>query len=524
MRPSRGVPYGPSMHQTSRRNFLRAAATATTASALGALMTTPHADAETPAQGPDQPNILLVMTDQERGWWWLPDNFEFDDLLPNRARLRRNGLSFSEYHTVTAPCGPARSVLMTGRHTRQTRVFDNPNLPWGVSMPHDAQKLPTIGHRLRDSGYETAYLGKWHLTTDADMEALPHPHSLEDYGFGYWQGHDAGGTSGTEGQVEDPEFTAAACTWLETVAPTVTKPWFACVSLVNPHDINAFPKTAPAEVPAYLDPAIPLEELVPNLKDDLRTKPRIHSFWKWLWDTPFAAGHIDDADTATWRRLLDTYIHYMVQVDAYIGQLLDSLDASGQAGRTVVIFTSDHGELGGAHTLRAKGPEIYRESHNVPFVVVDPRRPELAGTSTAALASSLDVAPTLLSLAGADPAQTDLPGHSLAPVLSDPGASVRHGMLFTWDARQACWLRAQRGFLRGYYDGRSKLGRYFRPGTQDGPLRRQRFELYDVASDPGETRNLARYPDGLARALELNEVMSALIAKEIGRDTGMTGF
>jgi arylsulfatase len=262
-------------------------------------------------------------------------------------------------------------------------------------------------------------------------------------------------------------------------------------------------------------------------------------------DTMF--GRVPDDDA--WRRGISFYLNCIRDVDRSIDVVLDALEASGQADRTVVVLTSDHGELAGGHGLRQKGNLVYDENFHVPLVVC---HPDVAGGSrTDALGSAVDLAPTLLDIAGVDDSARaerfpGLHGTSLLPTLS--GDTVRDGVLTAVEIvttlDDAFWrslgepdgpervasgqLRpdfTKRGFLRGYTDHRYTFGRYFSPLGPNRPRTLEQLRadndvvLYDRASDPDERVNLADDPAHDALVDELSQRLEALIDAEIGEDT-----
>ncbi len=99
----------------------------------------------------NKPNILMIVTDQEYAHQPMPAEFA----LPSRDRIRARGVTFNHHHCTTTVCTPSRSVMLTGRHTPHTRMFDNTNFAWIDDMKADPKALPTIGHMLRDLGYHT---------------------------------------------------------------------------------------------------------------------------------------------------------------------------------------------------------------------------------------------------------------------------------------------------------------------------------------------------------------------------------
>ena len=138
------------------------------------------------------PNILLIVSDQERQRDWLPDGYP----LPNRQRLIDAGLEFTNYYTHTSPCSPSRATLFTGQYMAEHGVTENSTGPHNPVLSYDT---PTLGHILREQGYTTAYKGKWHL------ENTPFP-NMEAYGFGDWEGNDQSwwGLAGTGTEYDGP--------------------------------------------------------------------------------------------------------------------------------------------------------------------------------------------------------------------------------------------------------------------------------------------------------------------------------
>jgi arylsulfatase len=255
------------------------------------------------------------------------------------------------------------------------------------------------------------------------------------------------------------------------------------------------------------------------------------------------------ADDEHWRAGLNFYLNSLRDVDRHIDTVLDALEASGQADRTVVIFTADHGDLAGSHGLRQKGNLVYDENFHVPLIIAHPDRS--GPTTTDAMASAVDLAPTLLAITGLDDQQiaTDYPalkGHSLLPALT--GGQVRDGVLTavesitTLDADfwthfdqpdvvqriESGSLRpdwTKRGFLRGYTNRRYTFGRYFSPLEPSRPTSLDRLftdndvVLYDRQTDPAEEHNLASDPAQRNVVSTCLDKLETLISDEIGNDT-----
>src|SRR5215831_10329182 len=196
-------------------------------------------------------NILLIFTDQER--YFRPGELPKDYRLPAHERLAKKGIVFENHHINSCVCTPSRSVLYTGRHIQQTKMFDNTNFPWISSMSTD---LHTVGDMLREAGYYTAYKGKWHLTKEFEtVNELGSPtkiftKEMEAYGFSDYFGvgdiiaHTRGG------YLHDGIISAMGVTWLRGRGKELAaqgKPWFLAVNLVNPHDIMFVDTDRPGE-------------------------------------------------------------------------------------------------------------------------------------------------------------------------------------------------------------------------------------------------------------------------------------
>jgi arylsulfatase A-like enzyme len=505
-----------------------------------------------------RPNILLIVTDEERQRIPRPKGFS----LPARERLAEKGMTFDNYYAASAMCSSSRSVIYTGRHVVETEIYDNDNMPY--IRPLDPG-LGTIGTMLGSQGYFCTYQGKWHLSNAYLDPANPRStvRDLEPYGFFEW--NDWGDIDGGAwaGLMIDPVIAGQAVRWLRNRAATVAaeQPWFMAVNFVNPHDIMSFDyggrsqvqlppalahavvTKAPADVPVYR--AQWDFDLPASVHDDLAgAAPAVREYAA-VTDVAFGPVAGNDA----WRAGMNFYLNCLRDVDRSIDLVLDALHASGQADRTVVIFTADHGDLVGSHGLRQKGALVYDENFHVPLIVAHPDH--RGGNRSQTLASAVDLASTVLEVAGVDAraAATAFPqlhGRSLMPALD--GRSTRDGVLTAvenvanldadfWrhfsdpDVGQKIasgdlrpdWTK--RGFLRGYTDERYSFGRYFaplepnRPTNPDELFAANDVVLYDRRNDPGEMRNLAAEPTSQDLVAEYLTKLEGLIDSEIGMDT-----
>ena len=527
-------------------------------------------------------NILFILTDQER--FFRPGELPKDYRLPAHERLAKKGIVFENHQINSCVCTPSRSVLYTGRHIQHTKMFDNTNFPWISSMSTD---IPTLGHMLREAGYYTAYKGKWHLTKEFEtVNSLGTPEKIftkemDAYGFNDYFGvgdiiaHTRGG------YLHDGIISAMGVNWLRGHARELAaqdKPWFLAVNLVNPHDIMFVNTDRPGEKvqarnilghiePAPADPLYERQwtfELPGSYSQRLDAPGRPSAHTDYLESHDALVGNIANEDRR-WRYRHNYYLNCLRDVDRSIVPLLDELGALRLESNTIVVLTSDHGDLDGAHRLHSKGATAYREQNNVPLIVVHPAYP--GGKRCKAVTTHLDLAPTLLRLAEAgsekkaEPAK-NLPGNDLTPLLARPEAAshtaIRDGALYCYnmfayidgaylnkavgmllqpdgkaklkEAAQAGTMRpdlTKRGAIRAVFDGRYRFARYFspkqhnRPASVEALFKLNDVELYDVERDPLERNNLAIDRDKHGEVLEaMNAKLNALIDREVGEDAG----
>lgn len=524
-------------------------------------------------------NILFILTDQER--YFRPGELPKDYRLPARERLARTGVVFENHRINSCVCTPSRSVLYTGRHIQQTRMFDNTNFPWISSMSTD---LKTVGHLLREAGYYTAYKGKWHLTKEFEtVNTLAAPEKIftkemEAYGFSDYFGIGDMIAHTQGGYLHDGIIAAMAVNWLRGKAAALAqegKPWFLAVNLVNPHDVMFYNTDQPGEqvqgkkhlTHIERDPAHPRYakqwdfDLPVSFSHRLDAPGRPRAHGDFIRSHDVLTGPIAEGDEWRWRKRHNFYLNCLRDVDDHVMTVLDELEARGLASNTIVVLTADHGDLDGAHRLHAKGATSYREQNQVPLIVAHPAYP--GGKRCKAVTSHLDIAPTLISLTNASPEKkaaiaNGLPGKDFSPVLAAPEQAsheaIRDGQLFCYNMfayldgdfmekasqylvqpgggakLKELGLRpdiAKRGAIRSVFDGRYQFTRYFSPKQHNLPasiealLKLNDVELFDLQADPHELDNLAL---DLAKNGDLVEAMNAklnkLIDAEVGEDAG----
>jgi choline-sulfatase len=513
----------------------------------------------------DRPNLILLVTDQQRATQHWPDDPGWvERLMPNDAELRRTGISFTRAFIATAMCSPSRASFLTGtypsRHGvtltlthgdlfpdrrnapdvfktvvrlarsgevprgRLARAFLRGLLrlgPKSGNEPELSAGTLTLADLLRERGYHVAFKGKWHLSKPVDgkgWSAADSKRIERDWGFGEWEPPDAGGdakaetfgggTAGTTHEGWDEDYTRQVERWLGRA--DLPEPFCLVFSLVNPHDVLGYPSSFERggySGDQFRQLGVPLP---PTVHEDLRDKPTVHSLMK-LGQTAYIGALADDEAR---RDYVNFYAYLHRVVDAKIGRLLaalgDAEDPDSLRSRTVIARISDHGELGMSHGgLRQKMFNGYEESIRVPFVISNPRLFPRARESDA-LVSLVDLVPTLLALTGApeDPGRFD--GLDLGPIISGEAESVRDAVLFTYDDHQAGTafqdVSGQPNRIRCVRDERWKYAVYLDPSGKAAP----EYELYDLASDPNEASNLVDKHSGRARTREAERQLGRL--------------
>lgn len=364
-----------------------------------------------------RPNILLILVDEQRA----ARPYDPQIPLPAQARLRAQGLSLSQHYTAATACAPSRTSLFTGHYPSLHGVSQTDGMAKSASDVTWLQPdtLPTLGHYLGAAGYQTHYRGKWHLShadlLDADGVAIPTNDKagnilaaglrayeaadpLRPFGFSGWIGPEPHGADPTNtGFIRDPLFADQTVELLARLGKTTNEsPFFLVSSLVNPHDIAVYSQLwSTAWGFPWPDETITEIPPPPTAEEDLSTKPRcqqdyVDKYWRML---------MPQFTTDRYRRF---YYWLQTLVDQQIGRILDALENAGLRESTLVVFTSDHGDMLGAHGgMHQKWHNAYEETIHVPCIFSNPLLFP-AATETSLLTSHIDLVPTLISLAGAD--------------------------------------------------------------------------------------------------------------------------
>jgi arylsulfatase A-like enzyme len=504
------------------------------------------------------------MTDEER---YTPA-YEHDAMaafraerLPSRGTLRARGVEFHRHYTGSTACLPSRATLFTGQYPSLHGVRNTDGLAKSADDPAmvwlDPDQVPTMGDWFRAAGYETHYRGKWHISHAEMMVTGTHKafltntrdgtvvhdavaayrvaDRLDPFGFSGWIGPEPHGPlPANTGMVRDSLFAEQVTELFDTLGSRGDDgpPWLAVASFVNPHDIAfsgmgwqalGFPP-----IPDWV-PAVPE---APSQSDSLADRPAAQAIFRDTW----AKLLYPQATDEDYRRL---YHYLLAEVDLAIGRILESLEQNGLADDTIIVFTSDHGDMLGAHGgLIQKWHNAYDESIRVPLVVAGPGisgPPEAGTTGLIGPTSHVDLLPTLLGLIGTSEADLagevsehhvetrELPGRDLSGLLtgtvsessvSESEATYRNAIYFMTEDQISRGLRTSGPISGQAYDAVPppaaiesviaeldgslwKLNRYYSsevpgPGEPvgsglipkgEGP---EDWELHNLSDDPAE--------------------------------------
>ncbi len=385
---------------------------------------------------PKRPNFLFLIVDEERFSPCYEDEalkeWRKENLITQEI-LREKGLTFLNHYIGSTACSPSRTTLFTGHYPSLHGVTQTTGAAKGAFDPNvfwlGSNTVPTLGNYFRTAGYQTFWKGKWHLS-DEDIlipgthDALPSYHSitgipdstkeklyenanrLNAYGFDGWIGpepHGAdprnSGSSAKVGVSGRDEFYAAEVVELiqslEQNHYTHQQPWLIVSSLVNPHDITLFGLLSRLS-PTFnfeIDPTVPDIPPAPTSNEDLRMKPKAQMSYRDVYQNAFQP----TIDSEFYRQL---YYSLHKKVDEELFKIYTALANSMFYEDTIIIFTSDHGSLLGAHGgLFQKWHNAYEEALHVPLIIHSPRLFSVPKENST-LTSHVDIVPTLLGLAG----------------------------------------------------------------------------------------------------------------------------
>ena len=356
---------------------------------------------------PEHPNLLFIVTDQERApQHW--DSFDLATLLPARQKLLNDGLSFTRAFCNSSMCSPSRACLMTGLYAPQHGLIRT--LTYNESDLSDTEVplvsyLPNMARMLESAGYHVALKGKWHLSKHADGNA-PDANDVLQYGYRDWEPTTAGEATdinsfGAGCAQNDQQIVDSAVAWLNQT--DLPQPFALFVMLANPHDVLAYPKLIDQESCSPDTSYSTTTDwtwgitLPVTFSEDLTAqhKPKVQEASLNLYNLALGtlSGPIEP------KQYVNFYAYLHILADQQIDRLLTAMETWDLQKRAVIIRAADHGEMGLAHGgLRQKMFNAYEETIHLPLIISHPGLPN-KGQTTDALASLVDLLPTVASLA-----------------------------------------------------------------------------------------------------------------------------
>jgi len=442
-----------------------------------------------------RPNIIVIVVDDLR---WDELGIAGHPYLetPHIDRLAHEGAWLTNAFHAVPLCSPNRASILTGQYPSRHGIIDN------VARNRMSHRLETFPQALEREGYETAFLGKWHMGNDP----TPRP------GFDYWvaipgQGrtidpelYEDGRIHAVEGYITDV-LTDRAVTFIEREREReredgreVAQPFFLYIGhkAIHPDAIQlddgsvdlSQPRSyvpAPRHRGRYEEEVFPRRANVISSLDELTDKPTLRRALtnKYSDEMVEMFGEVE-LDRGTSEETIRRRAEMLLAVDESLGRIVDALDGRGILDETFIIFTSDNGFFYGEHGLSLERRLPYEESIRTPFII---RYPALAdpGSRIDELVVSVDIAPTVLDIAGA-PIGDHIQGRSLLPLLRGSAEDWRRSILiefYTYE-NPFPWLLDMD--YRAIRTTRYKYIHWMQHPDEN--------ELYDLEEDPYETRNL----------------------------------
>ncbi len=415
-----------------------------------------------------RPNVILMTTDQQFAEAMSCRMGSRHINTPAMDKLAANGMMFTRAYSPNPLSEPARNSIITGRYTHETGVTWNETPKGGFNT----KEFVSMGIWFRNAGYETAYFGKWHLEYN-----IREP---EEHGF------DVAKEPGRN--VSPDKFAADEA--VKFLSGKHDKPFLMFVSFLNPHNICEWARRASGMKQVLNcgeigDPPSPDKLPPPPVNPDPPVgEPDGVAYMRKIMQVDGGVFPVSKFTTEDWQRQRWGYYRMIELVDKEIGRVLEALSRSGLEENTLVVFTSDHGELAGAHGFNQK-TVFYEESVRVPLIISMKGRTR-SGTSGKLVNTGLDILPTIMDCAGIDK-PSKLIGLSLWPAAQgrNPGKWRDH-VIVQNDMRAWEVIDTPRLEGRMVVTDRYKYCIYSK-GTR-------RESLSDLKKDPGETINFAEDP------------------------------
>ncbi len=408
-----------------------------------------------------KPNVLFIMTDQQ-SYNMMSCMGNKSLSTPNMDKIANMGYRFEKTYCANPVCMPSRFSLLTGHYASEAGVKEN-------TQNYDSAKVQEIisegsmGAVFSKAGYETLYSGKTHLYGTQDVT---------QYGFAL------NNTNPYEGPAIFAEKVLA-----EIGKEAGERPFLLFLSFMNPHDIcykagfdPRFPDKLPKANVTETTRLLALQATLSEAEYRSQIPPRATNLSPISDEVPemvSMSSQWRSWDSAHWDLYNWMYHRLTESVDAQIGRVLTALKNAGLEETTIIVFTSDHGDMNGSHGLILKNV-MFEECQRVPFIFAGKGIKSNYADKSTLVCNGLDLLPTLCDLTGIE-SPDGIPGMSLKPYLYGIGKKTARDYLITenYNAYQIT-------------DGRYKLTLYELPGNPE--------TLTDIIANPGETKNFSKDP------------------------------
>ncbi len=448
--------------------------------------------------GAKRPNVVFILTDDQRS-----------DALgcmgnpylktPHIDRLAAEGVLFRNHFCTTSLCSPSRASILGGLYAHRHGVVNN-----FIDYPRD---LPTFPRQLQAAGYQTAYIGKWHMGEDDDSKRPGFDHFVTHRGQGKYFDTEFRANDGERKVVPGYYTTVVTDMAIEWLGQCGEKPFLLMLGHKAPHSFY-FPE--PKYEHVFDGVRIPYPESAFELGDKPEWISRRLTTWHGIYGPLFewrkeypdssAAGMLD------FERMTRAYWGTILSVDDSVGRLCEQLRNSGSLDDTLFIFTSDNGLLNGEHGMVDKRT-AHEASLRIPLVVRYPGlvpvdRPKVIDAQTL----TLDFAASILDICGAEPLpQTQ--GRSWRKLVTSGDPEWRSSWYYEYNYEK------QFPYTPNVRALRTDRWKYIRYPHGDGSPDRHMAEMYDLANDPGERHNLIDRPEHVGLAKELRAELDRRIAE-----------
>jgi len=468
------------MKSINRRQFLQG--TAATALTLSSACHQPQRVQGTKVRRDKQPNVVVIITDDQR---WDCLSCEGHPFLktPNMDRIANEGVRFANSFVTTSLCSPSRATMLSGLYAHAHQVVNN--------FTDYPANLPSYPRRLQEIGYETAYIGKWHMGEQSD-EKRP--------GFDYWVSHKGQGkyfdnTFNINGKREllkgyyTHRVTELANDFLKR---SHNKPFMMIMGHKTPH-CPFTPEPKYAHIYDHLKIKKP-----PTANDYGPDKPA------WYKDRVRTWHGIDGPlfGCKTFDKFIRDYHASILSVDDSVGEIYETLRQTGELDNTLFIFTSDNGSLLGEHGATDKRT-MHEESIRIPLLI---RYPELINQSRVVnqMILNTDLAPSIIDICNARPLR-NIHGHSFKPLAQGKHTPWRKSWHYAYNYEKEFPYTPN---VRGV---RTDEWKYVHYPNGDG-TDQYMAELYNLKDNPQETKNLINHPAHADKVNELKTELQRLLA------------